>query len=75
MADSDSLIGRTVSRHRIVEESRCGGMGLVYKAEDTRVDHLVHLKFMLEDLAQDRQRPGAVPSYRPFCQSPVLGRL
>jgi serine/threonine protein kinase len=75
MADSDSLIGRTVSHHRIIEESRCGGMGLVYKAEDTRLNRFVHLKFMPEDLAQDRQSSGAVPGHRPFRQSPILGRL
>jgi hypothetical protein len=75
MADSDSLIGRTVSRHRIIEESRFGGMDLVYKGEDTRLDRLIHLKFMPEDLAQDGQSSGAFPGYRPFCQSPILGRL
>ena len=75
MADSDSLLGRTVSHHRIIEESGGGGMGLVCKAEDTRLDRFVHPKFMLEDLAQDRQSSGAVPGYRPFSQSPILGRL
>jgi eukaryotic-like serine/threonine-protein kinase len=55
MADSDSLMEGTVSRHRIIEKLDGGSMGFVYKAEDSCLDRFVDLKFMPEDLAQDRQ--------------------